>query len=268
MMNNRVGYRFSPTNEELINFYLKNKILGLVDDSISEVDIYSFDPKLLPPLSKIYSNDRVWYFFYPNESTKQRRRRSTPTGFWKPTGQDRTIQDKGGKGYVIGILKTLVYHEGKSPHGVWTPWVMHEYHITCLPPSQRTYVICKIIYKGEDFRSGGSEVGIIPSGGNEVGNVSTGGNEVGNFSSAGSVVGNFPSCGNISSDLCHSSVSDLNSTRATTVTELDKHQQCLPSVQRLVDDTVRAANFAKMYKLLQNLPSVEIQGKLNSNAAP
>lgn len=85
-------------------------------------------------LSKIYSNDRVWYFFYRIESTKQRRRRSTPTGFWKPTGQDRTIQDKGGKGDAIGIMKTLVYHA--SPNGVRSDWVMHEYHITCLPPDQ------------------------------------------------------------------------------------------------------------------------------------
>lgn len=72
-------------------------------------------------------------------------------------------------------------------------------------------------------------------------------------------------------DLCHSFVSGLNFIRATTVTETDKRRQNLPSVQRRVVDskTFRAATFAKMYKLLQNLPSsVQIQGKLNSHAAP
>ncbi|KAJ0252646.1 NAC domain-containing protein [Hirschfeldia incana] len=258
MMNNRVGYRFSPTEEELINYYLKNKILGnnwLVDDAISEINIYSCDPKSLPSLSKIESNDLVWYFFCRNEyiSTKQRvRKRTTVSGFWKATGRDRTIKDKGGE---IGMVKTLVYHKGRGLKGVRTTWVMHEYHITCLPLDQRTYVVCKIKYSGDDFPSGGNEVGSIPSGGNEVGSIPSGGNEVG---------GIFPSGGDVSSDLCPFSVSDLNSIAAPTITEMDIHQQSLPSVQTPVVDsnTVRAANFEKMYKLLQNLPSVEIQEKL------
>lgn len=48
---NLAGVRFSPTKQELINHYLKNKILGktwLVDDSISEIDICNYDPMFLP----------------------------------------------------------------------------------------------------------------------------------------------------------------------------------------------------------------------------
>ncbi|CAA7013060.1 unnamed protein product [Microthlaspi erraticum] len=151
-----VGYRFHPTGEELINHYLKNKILGkhwLVDDAISEISICSHEPMLLPSLSKMETKDPVWYFFSPREYTSAKKtaaKRTTGYGFWKATGKDRTIKDRRGNGVEIGIKKTLVYHQGRTPNGVRTPWVMHEYHITCLPNAQRNYVICQVMYKGED----------------------------------------------------------------------------------------------------------------------
>ncbi|KAL0712492.1 hypothetical protein Bca4012_019470 [Brassica carinata] len=157
MEKNLVGYRFSPTGEELINHYLKNKILDkpwLVDDAIGEINIYAYHPEFLPSLSKIQSNDLVWYFFCRREchatDKKKGTKRTTPSGFWKATGVDRKIKDKGGNGVEIGIKKTLVYHHGKAANGVKTPWVIHEYHITSLPLNQRNYVICQVKYKGED----------------------------------------------------------------------------------------------------------------------
>ncbi|VYS61508.1 unnamed protein product [Arabidopsis thaliana] len=156
MMKGLIGYRFSPTGEEVINHYLKNKLLGkywLVDEAISEINILSHKPsKDLPKLARIQSEDLEWYFFSPIEYTnpnQMKMKRTTGSGFWKPTGVDREIRDKRGNGVVIGIKKTLVYHEGKSPHGVRTPWVMHEYHITCLPHDKRKYVVCQVKYKGE-----------------------------------------------------------------------------------------------------------------------
>ncbi|CAN7042213.1 hypothetical protein IGI04_006881 [Brassica rapa subsp. trilocularis] len=156
MENNLVGYRFSPTGEELINHYLKNKILGkswLVDHAISEVNICRYEPWFLPSLSKLESKDLVWYFFSPKEYTSAKKnvtKRTTPSGYWKATGVDRKIKDRRGNGVEIGIKKTLVYYEGRVPNGVWTPWFLHEYHITSLPLNQRTYVICQVMYKGDD----------------------------------------------------------------------------------------------------------------------
>ena len=51
MERNLVGYRFSPTGEEVINYYLKNKILDkpwLVNEAINEINICAHDPKFLP----------------------------------------------------------------------------------------------------------------------------------------------------------------------------------------------------------------------------
>ncbi|KAJ4876653.1 NAC domain-containing protein 69 [Raphanus sativus] len=157
MERNLVGYRFSPTGEEVINYYLKNKILDkpwLVNEAINEINICAYDPESLPSLSKLESKDLVWYFFTPREyhasEKKKGTKRTTPSGYWKATGVDRKVKDKRGNGVEIGIKKTLVYHHGKSANGVWTPWVMHEYHITSLPPTQRNYVICQVMYKGAD----------------------------------------------------------------------------------------------------------------------
>lgn len=44
------GYRFSPTDDELVMFYLKRKIMGkkLLTRPIAEVDIYNYHPRDLP----------------------------------------------------------------------------------------------------------------------------------------------------------------------------------------------------------------------------
>ncbi|KAL0712491.1 hypothetical protein Bca4012_019469 [Brassica carinata] len=134
MEKNLVGYRFSPTKEELINYYLKNKSIDkpwLVDDAISEINICAHDPEFLPS----------------PEKKKKGTKRTTPTGFWKITGKPQEIRDK--RGQAIGIKKTLVYRRGSSANCVKTHWVMYEYHISSLPPNQQL-VICKVMYKGVD----------------------------------------------------------------------------------------------------------------------
>lgn len=44
------GFRFHPTDVELVSYYLKRKIMGkkLIVDAISEVDLYKFPPWDLP----------------------------------------------------------------------------------------------------------------------------------------------------------------------------------------------------------------------------
>lgn len=46
-----VGFRFRPTDEELVNHYLKNKLLGndsILHNVIAEVDVCKFEPWDLP----------------------------------------------------------------------------------------------------------------------------------------------------------------------------------------------------------------------------
>ncbi|XP_039173068.1 uncharacterized protein LOC108961079 isoform X3 [Eucalyptus grandis] len=156
-----VGYRFHPTDEELVDHYLKLKVLGFIDNIciIPEVDICKWEPWELAQRFKeqsvIPSDDKVqeWWFFCPQ---MQRIQRSTCLGYWKKTGVDRTIKARD-KNRAIGTKKTLVFHEGRSSKGMKTNWVVHEYHLLTdnldelFPYSQtNNYVLCRLKHKGNE----------------------------------------------------------------------------------------------------------------------
>ncbi|KAG7595545.1 NAC domain superfamily [Arabidopsis suecica] len=170
MMANPVGFRFRPTDEEIVDHYLRPKNLdddtSHVDEVISTVDICSFDPWDLPSKSMIRSSDGVWYFFSLKEMKYNRgdqQRRRTNSGFWKKTGKTLTIMRKRGNREKIGEKRVLVF---KNRDGSKTDWVMHEYHATSLFPNQvMTYTICKVEFKGEktEISTTGSEIEQIHS---------------------------------------------------------------------------------------------------------
>ncbi|XVF78169.1 hypothetical protein PTKIN_Ptkin14bG0108000 [Pterospermum kingtungense] len=123
------GFRFYPTDEELLVQYLCRKVAGhhFSLQIIGEIDLYKFDPWVLP--SKAIFGEKEWYFFsprdrkYPNGS---RPNRVAGSGYWKATGTDKIITTDGRK---VGIKKALVFYVGKAPKGNKTNWIMHEYRL-------------------------------------------------------------------------------------------------------------------------------------------
>lgn len=156
------GFRFHPTDQELVSYYLKRKICGkpIRFDAISETDIYKSEPWDLPALSKLKSRDNEWYFFgvqdrkYVNGS---RVNRATGKGYWKATGNDRPIIHNF---RTVGMKKTLVFYSGRAPCGKRTNWVMHEYRLTDEELAKSgivldAYLLCKILKKsGPGFKPG------------------------------------------------------------------------------------------------------------------
>ncbi|TYK02026.1 NAC domain-containing protein 2 [Cucumis melo var. makuwa] len=123
------GFRFHPTDEELVLHYLCRKCSS-------------------QPIAE-------WYFFsprdrkYPNGS---RPNRAAGTGYWKATGADKPI----GRPKTLGIKKALVFYAGKAPRGVKTNWIMHEYRLANVDRSAANktnnlrlddWVLCRIYNK-------------------------------------------------------------------------------------------------------------------------
>ncbi|XP_074567182.1 uncharacterized protein LOC141823882 [Curcuma longa] len=130
-----LGFRFRPTDVELVNHYLKGKISGRIKSEVEvipEIDVCKCEPWDLPDKALVKSSDE-WFFFspkdrkYPNSS---RSNRATQAGYWKATGKDRMIKTKTREAAIIGTKKTLVFYQGRAPKGVRSNWIMHEYRTT------------------------------------------------------------------------------------------------------------------------------------------
>ncbi|XP_019069297.1 transcription factor JUNGBRUNNEN 1-like isoform X1 [Solanum lycopersicum] len=141
------GFRFHPTDEELIGFYLRRKVENkrISMELIRHIDIYKYDPWDLPK-----ADDKEMYYFcmrgrkYKNSV---RPNRVTKGGFWKATGIDKPVYSSTTKCIIIGLKKCLVYYRGSAGKGTKTDWMMHEFR---LPPTSNTnqqaevWTLCRI----------------------------------------------------------------------------------------------------------------------------
>ncbi|KAJ4850706.1 hypothetical protein Tsubulata_005608, partial [Turnera subulata] len=124
------GFRFHPSDEELILYYLKNKITSspLPASVVADIDLYKYNPWELP--KKALFGEDEWYFFTPRDRkypNGARPNRAAASGYWKATGTDRPVLAAGGAS--IGVKKALVFYEGRPPRGIKTDWIMHEYRL-------------------------------------------------------------------------------------------------------------------------------------------
>uniref|UniRef100_A0A453B9Y2 NAC domain-containing protein n=1 Tax=Aegilops tauschii subsp. strangulata TaxID=200361 RepID=A0A453B9Y2_AEGTS len=154
------GFRFHPTDEELVVHYLKKKAakVPLPVTIIAEVDLYKFDPWELP--EKATFGEQEWYFFSPRDRkypNGARPNRAATSGYWKATGTDKPIMASGCGREKVGVKKALVFYRGKPPKGLKTNWIMHEYRLTDASSSATTsrpppvtlddWVLCRIYKK-------------------------------------------------------------------------------------------------------------------------
>ncbi|XP_037489984.1 NAC domain-containing protein 26-like [Triticum dicoccoides] len=160
------GFRFHPTEEELVGYYLARKVAAqkIDHDIIQEVDLYRIEPWDLPewcsggrggagarPGQEDQSSSE-WYFFsfkdrkYPSGT---RTNRATMAGFRKATGRDKLVTSSWSRG-VIGMRKTLVFYRGRAPNGRKTDWIIHEYRLQIIehaPTQEEGWVVCRAFQK-------------------------------------------------------------------------------------------------------------------------
>ncbi|THU46072.1 hypothetical protein C4D60_Mb09t01100 [Musa balbisiana] len=140
------GFRFHPSDEELVVQYLKRKVFScpLPAFFIPDIDLRKHDPwnlpghfgyrsaqMMAPPNTRAGACQGERYFFnlrksrYPNG---KRSNRAASSGYWKATGKDKQIVASGCN-QVVGIKKVLIFYRGKPPAGSRTDWIMHEYRL-------------------------------------------------------------------------------------------------------------------------------------------
>ncbi|WCJ43670.1 NAC domain containing protein 46 [Euphorbia peplus] len=154
------GFRFHPTDEEIISHYLTEKVLNntFTASAIGEVDLNKNEPWDLPKKAKM--GEKEWYFFCQRDRkypTGMRTNRATVAGYWKATGKDKEIFK--GKNNLVGMKKTLVFYRGRAPKGEKTNWVMHEYRLEGnfsyynLPKASKDeWVVCRVFHKSTGIK--------------------------------------------------------------------------------------------------------------------
>ncbi|KAF3333947.1 NAC domain-containing protein 48-like protein [Carex littledalei] len=149
------GFRFHPTDEELVIHYLCRRCTGQNINSpiIAEINLYRYNPWELPGMAMY--GEKEWYFFSPRDRKYPngcRPNRAAGSGYWKATGADKPV----GSPKPVAIKKALVFYAGKPPKGVKTNWIMHEYRLADVDRSVRKknnslrlddWVLCRIYNK-------------------------------------------------------------------------------------------------------------------------
>ncbi|KAI8533374.1 hypothetical protein RHMOL_Rhmol10G0004200 [Rhododendron molle] len=122
-----IGYRFRPTDEELIVHYLTRKVQSIPFPAqvIPELNVFQTSPLHLPGDSK---EKRFFFWTRKGKGKWKKARGMTESGYWKPMGKEKHVVSYESN-RAIGVKKSFVFYEGKRPRGLRTQWVMHEYRL-------------------------------------------------------------------------------------------------------------------------------------------
>lgn len=100
-----------------------------------------------------------WLFLCPRQEREAhggRPTRTTPSGYWKATGSLSPVFSSTNR--VMGMKRTMVFYQGRTPTGTKTRWKMNEYRAleegaTTVTPSATHKVIITTIVAPEPYRS-------------------------------------------------------------------------------------------------------------------
>lgn len=158
------GFRFHPTDEELVVQYLRRKAFSfpLPAAIIPEIELGKLNPWDLPCG---FGGEK--YFFYLRESKCQKKKgrvsyQETRLGYWKPLGKEKPVLASSQGKELVGLKQVMVFYRGKPPHGSKTDWIKHEFSLSnnellksstqSLLASSKEWVVCQIFVKRRNMK--------------------------------------------------------------------------------------------------------------------
>ncbi|KAK9669872.1 hypothetical protein RND81_13G160200 [Saponaria officinalis] len=160
-----IGFRFRPTDEELLVHYLKRRVMSLPLPAsvIPSIHIFNFDPFSLSGDLK----EKRYYFCkrqgeFGNKFTKVI---PTSSGFWKFSSKCKHILSSGDKNDVVGTRKTWRFYQVSSQphrHCSKTRWLMHEFQLADSTQNEThdagNWVVCRIFQRKMKHKNHGMVV--------------------------------------------------------------------------------------------------------------
>ncbi|KAL4290421.1 hypothetical protein GQ457_14G004920 [Hibiscus cannabinus] len=121
-----IGFRFHPTDEELVVHYLNRKALclPLPASVIPEFDVLWTDPWSLPAGDSKENN----YYFFSTRNGNKKRERVAGSGYWKPIGKEKPILASG-TNVAVGMRKAFIFQESNCSNGTKNRWLLFQYRL-------------------------------------------------------------------------------------------------------------------------------------------
>ncbi|WCJ35869.1 NAC-domain protein 101 [Euphorbia peplus] len=129
-----VGYKFVPTEEELLTHYLMNKALfkPLPAQVIPDIDASIFFQQPPKNLVRYSKGEREWYFFTQlgrggDEKEMKIQKFEDGIGFWKAIGQEEAIYNADGN--IFGFKFHFIYYSGTLQNPKKTHWKLDKFRL-------------------------------------------------------------------------------------------------------------------------------------------
>ncbi|KAK1577942.1 hypothetical protein Q3G72_026172 [Acer saccharum] len=154
-----IGYRFNPTDQELIVHFLYNKVhanLLLSPNPVIEYDVYGGSC----PWKRLFEEceENALYFFTrlknKNDEKGKRINRATNSGMWRAQREKKIFSYYDYQRVFIRFMRSFSFMPKTGTQESCGKWVMHEYRLDgCSLVDQsnggamKDYVLCRIIKK-------------------------------------------------------------------------------------------------------------------------
>jgi len=146
-----VGFRFRPSDEELVRDYLLKKVMGeeLPWDGIGECDLYGEKPPW--EICGDQEGEKVYFFAKLRKLSKSRVARTAGSGVWHENSSHNIYDEEGD---VIGARKLFCFKVKDGSTMKRSDWIMHEFSLVGEHEQSANWVLCTLQKKGSESRIG------------------------------------------------------------------------------------------------------------------